>query len=71
MENQEFGFVFSAGFTTLAKDLGEIAEMISSQSISIFLIATEFYFKICVLLTTKRLTSIKTRNEGVSFRFLT
>lgn len=33
--------------------------MISSQSISIFLIATEFYFKICMQLTTKKLTSKK------------
>lgn len=62
LENWDLGFVFSAGFTTSAKDLGEIAEMISSQSISIFLTATEFYFKICVLSTTKRFTSTKPRN---------
>jgi len=33
--------------------------MVSTQSISIFLIATEFYFKICVQLATKKLTSKK------------
>lgn len=54
---------FSASFTTSAKDLREIAEIISSQSISIFLIATEFNFKICVQLTSKKLTSKKQQTE--------